>query len=90
MLRVWNVNDFTVTSNSFSCRKCGRGDKLKRDQKWKKGLLEMDWSCFEHFINLFLPSVYSVFFLCFIGFDVDINIINTYHFFIVVTELGDR
>lgn len=30
------------------------------------------------------------FFLCFIGFDVDINIINTYHFFIVVTELGDR
>ena len=51
----------------------------------------MDWSCFEHFINLFLSSVYSVFFfLCFIGFDVDINIINTYHFFIVVTELGDR
>lgn len=50
----------------------------------------MDWSCFEHFINLFLPSVYSVFFLCFTGFDVDINIINTYHFFIVVTELGDR
>ena len=50
----------------------------------------MDWSCFEHFINLFLPLSTLYFFLCFIGFDVDINIINTYHFFIVVTELGDR
>ena len=63
---------------------------LKETKNEKKDF----WKWIEVALSISLTFFYLLstlyFFLCFIGFDVDINIINTYHFFIVVTELGDR